>query len=276
MSLLVPYHRGYQHSRSWTNERPANTTGVTVTGASAHTVGTIVEVFAATTHDTYWLKVALSHSFVANAQTDQLLNIYVGSSGNEKVIIPNLVAGWSSNIATGVPPRSFEFPLFIPAGARVSASLQSLVVNDTVEVLMELWGGGTPHHWAGTMVECIGANTAASQGTSVTPGGASEGTFTIIGTAQNTLRYILPMIQGNFADTTITTAGISVDLGVGDATYQDLEEFSFSMNGSEITVPNSGGRGRFTNVPAGTVLQLRAQNSSASVEPNDYCIYGVY
>jgi hypothetical protein len=172
--------------------------------------------------------------------------------------------------------RCYEFPLFIPRASQIKAKLQALIASDTVVVMMELWGGGEQNGWAGVGVECVGASVAASQGTSVTPGTVSEGTFTAIGTTVREWKYILPMTQGILTDSGLSNPLISVDIGVDGAVYQELEEFWFHMNATEASAPAMGGRGRFAIVPSGTALQLRSQASSATVEPSDFCIYGVY
>jgi hypothetical protein len=84
------------------------------------------------------------------------------------------------------------------------------------------------------------------------------------------------MIQGNLADTTMLNNWIAVDIGVGGAVLGDLTNFLFACTTGEQTSTPEGGMGRFTNIPSGTALQLRAQGSGTSTEPQDYCIYGVY
>lgn len=278
MTLVNPYPRAVQYSKSWASGRPAATTGLTVTaGTAIHTLGVIGELFTSTLHDTHWVRVSVARTTTAATQTDGLINIMVGAGGSEKVIIPSLVSGWAGGLIDhNNNIRTFEFPLYIPAGSRISAQGQALISADTTQVTMELWGGGLEANWAGTQVECVGVNTAASQGVSVTPGTVSDGTFTDIGTARNSFRYVLPMLQGSLTDTNMAANVTAADIGVGGALYRDLEEFLWSSNTNEVTWPVMGGRGRYTEIPAGTLLQLRAQTESATVDAYDFCIYGVY
>jgi hypothetical protein len=272
VSLLVPFHRAVQRSASWAEGRPVSTQGVTLTsGGSAHALGTKVEVFASTTHDTTLVRIALAETQAAATRTDALCNIYVGADTAEQVLIPNLAAGWS-----GHSPKFYEFPLFIPAGTRISADLQALIVSDTAEVLMELFGGGSPIGWCGSRVECVGADTASSIGTSVTPGTTSEGSFTSIGTTVNEWRYIFPYVQGMLADSNIQSQMIALDIGVGGSIYKGLEEFWFASSSNENVWPGMGNVGRFSVIPASTALQARGQVEGATAEAFDVLIYGVY
>jgi hypothetical protein len=274
MSLSVSSHNSVQSQRNWSG-RLAATTGTVLTAAgSSHTLGTKVELIAATSFDTHLVRVRVHNSFVSNTQTDQLVNIYVGADTAEVLLIPNLLAGWANSLSNGaVTHRIYEFPLFIPAGTRLSADNQALIASDTVAVLIECFGGGQPRGWVGTGVECIGAVAASSQGTSVTSGGASDGTFTDIGTTAKEWRFIQPMMQGNLTDTAMNNASIAADIGVGGALLHELEVFLFATEGSENS--RNGDTGRYTLIPSGTALQLRAQ-SHTTAETHDWCIYGVY
>jgi hypothetical protein len=276
MSLFLPFHRGVQRSQSWAEARLASTIGTLVTAAgSSHALGTKVELFSATTHDAHWIHIMFGDTFGSNTRTDQLVNIYIGANGSEQVLIPNLLAGWAGHITTAPGYRGYWFPLFIPAGSRIAAANQALIASDTVRVLVELFGGGEPLGWTGRGVECVGADTANSIGVSVTAGGASEGSFTDIGTTAKEWRYILPMAQGTLADTATGTTAMAMDIGVGGAVYKDLKEFWNLRTTNETSAPADGGMGRFAVIPAGTALQLRGQDAFTA-EAMDCCIYGVY
>jgi hypothetical protein len=271
MSLLVPYPRNVKYSRCWTEGRPATTTGVTVTAhATSHTLGNKVEVFAATAFDTTWVKICPFQTAGSATQTDMLVNIYIGAGGSEKVLIANLAAGWSARVS-----KVYEFPLFIPAGTRISADCQALISADTVEILMELQGGGE-RGWVGSGVETLGATTASSQGTTVTTGTTGEGSFVDIGTTGKEWRYILPMAHSCPSDTNVAIQNVACDIGVGGAIYKELEEFWFSIADYEGISTTLGSRGRYVVIPSGTALQMRGQTLHTSSEPIDALIYGVY
>jgi hypothetical protein len=275
MSLFAPYHRGVQYSRNYTG-RPATSQGTVITaGGSSHALSAaFADVFASTSHDATLVAITILNSRSNAAQSDILLNLYVGASGAETVLIPNLLGGWTSDGQVG--GRTYVFPLYIPAGTRISAKSQALIASDTLSVYMELYGGGEPLGWAGQGVECLGAVTASSRGTSVTPGAAAEGTFTDIGTSTREYRYVLVMAQGSMTDTNMAATVFDADVGVGGALLQTLEGFCFYTSGNELTGQLTSGLGRFAVIPSGTALQLRGQVSTATAEPLDCCIYGVY
>lgn len=274
MSLGVPFHRGVMRSATWPAGRPSATTGVTLTSSgTSHTIGTLVELFAETTHETHFVRISFANSSTGGTQTDQLVNIYVGANGAEQVLIPTLLSGWALTLATD-GFKTYEFPLHIPAGTRITAGVQALIASDTVECLMEIFN--MPGQWTGSGVECIGVNVAASQGTAVTPGTTSDGSFTDIGTTAHEWRYVVPMMQGTLADTIMATDGAACDIGVGGGVYTNLEEFWFKTSTNEVGFNFRSAMGRFCVIPAGTALQLRAQSYVSSVDPVDFCIYGVY
>jgi hypothetical protein len=278
MTLTANFGRGVQYSKNWTAGRPSPSAwGTQLTASStSHTLGTKTDLFASTSHDTYWVRITIQNISLGATQTDALVNVYVGAASSEQVLIPNLLAGWANALQnqTGAP-RCYEFPLFIPAGTRVSAALQGLISSETVRVVMELYGGGEPFGWAGRGVECLGADTASSRGTTVTVGAAAEGSFADIGTTSREWRYILPMAQGSLTDTNMGGVYTALDVGVGGALYKDLEEFWIATYVAEFTSPISGGRGRYCVIPSGTALQLRGQ-CSGTADDLDCCIYGVY
>jgi hypothetical protein len=276
MSLLPPWPRSSETTQTHTDIRPTGTPGTLLTADStSHTLGTKVELFSATTHDTYWVRIALYDTANNTTQTDALCNIYVGAGGSEQAIIPNLVCGWAGALNTS--PKTYEFPLFIRAGSRIAADVQGLISSETVRISMELCGGGQPTNWCGTGVEAIGISTAASQGTSVTPGGASEGSFTDIGAPSRDLKYILPMIHGGMTDTSFGGSTVALDIGVGGSLYRDLHSFLFTKSGSNESISRSWSPvGRFALCPAGTTLQVRLQDSGTAETQHDVALYGVY
>jgi hypothetical protein len=277
MSLSVPFPRSVQSARTWAEGRPASGDAITLAASgTSHAVGTKVELFSETAFDAHYIRISLENSFASNTQTDQLVHIYVGGSGAEQTLIPSLLAGWAPTLFGPGTPRCYEFPIFIPKGSRLSAGNQALIASDTVGIFVELYGGGAPNHWYGSGVEALGAVDASSQGTSVTPGSVSEGTFTAIGTTGREYRYILPMLQGSLTDTNMSSNIVAADIGAGGAITAGLEEFWFATNTSEQTWTQFGGRGRYVTIPSGTALQLRAQNSTNNVDTLDFVIYGVY
>ena len=275
--LAYPYPRAVEYAKSWTDARPATTTGTQVTaGGSAHTLGTKVVLFSSTAFDAWWVRVIIMASGTAATRTDALINIYVGADTAEQVIIPNLLAGATGTFSAQEPLKFYYFPLHIPAGSRITCDMQSVTASRTARVAMELWGGGFPLSWYGKKVEAVGATPASSIGVSVTPGTSSEGSFTNIGTTSQESYYILPGIGGQLADTNNTNGVNSLDIGVGGSVYRECDDFWFEQNNNENNGSLHGGLGRFVIVPSSTTLQARIQTSSGTAEAQDVIIYVVF
>lgn len=257
----------------------SGTKGILVTGGTAHAPGAIVDIISAVanTHDSFWVKILVQATSTAATQTDMLLSLLVGATGSESVIIPHLLAGNANSSQVGLAtPKVFCFPLYIPAGTRISGQLQSLIVSDTARVVVQLEGGGQPPSWVGRKVEAVGVTTASSRGTDLLAGSAARSAFTSMGSTVHDWNYILPYAGGSGADTTMSDAVEVVDVGSGSATFRGLTNFPFAFTTNESVTHWHGGRGRFVNVPAGTALQLRGQSSIAAPEAHDWVIYGVF
>jgi hypothetical protein len=274
MALLVPSFRHQSGGQSWTvGTRPADTMGTALTASgSSHTLGSKTQLVAATSYEAEWCRVTFINSFVSATLTDQLCNIYIGAGGSEVPLIPNLQSGWAATVTTGVP-TAYWFPLRIPRGSRISADLQALIASDTVECLFE-YGVSNGEHWVGSGIEALGATTASSRGTSVTPGSGSEGSFATMGTSTRRYRYLNVGIQGN-NDTSYTAGSTSWDIGSGSSVLQSMEEF-MSIGLAAESLSQWTPRGFSCDVPSGTSLQLRGQHSATSSGLQYGILYGVY
>jgi hypothetical protein len=271
MPLLLPKERGVRREANFSGQ-PTLTWGTAVTSDTvAHTLPTAyTELIAATTFDANWVNIWTHTNTASATDTDSLVTIYVGAGGAEQVLVSTLLAGWAAGLgALGV--RRYGFPLRVPSGSRLSARHQSVRVSTNVTVMVELLGGNEDH-WVGQRVECVGANTATSGGTFLTPGSTSEGTLTSIATNTYDWGFVLPMANGN-TDTTMNSGLLTVDVGSGASTaIPGLEDFLTIASNSEISVNLS--EGRYCHMPASTTLYLRAQHSGTP-ESCDWCIYGV-
>lgn len=276
MGLLVPAARKQASDGNVTaGTRPSNTMGTLLTaGGSIHTLGSITQLVASTSYEAEWCRIMFINSFVSATLTDQLCNIYIGAGGSEVPLISNLQSGWSASVTVGVP-AAYWFPLRIPRGSRISADMQALIASDTVYILFD-YGVSNGEHWVGSGVETLGANTAASRGTAITPGGASEGAWTSIGTsgADYKYRYLNMGAMGN-NDTTIVAETITWDVGSGSALLQDMSD-NYTLDLAAESQSQWTPRGWTCDIPGGTALQLRGQSSGTPSGAQYACLYGVY
>jgi hypothetical protein len=100
-----------------------------------------------------------------------LVDIAIGAASSERVIIPNLIASSASDSASSSGnPYYYYFPIYIPAGTRISARSQTgkNPAPDTVHVAVHLHQGVVPGKWYGSRVTAYGVNDSvgvATQGT---------------------------------------------------------------------------------------------------------------
>lgn len=272
MGLLVPYHRQAAQERNYSG-RPSATWGTLLTAhATPHTLGTKVEVFAATRDETNFIRLTFQESGAGATVTDMLASLYVGAAGSEVPLISNMLCGWTVPTGTNGSGIIYEFPIRIPRGTRLSMAIQALITVDEVYARVDLFAGANLQ-WVGAGVETLGALTATSRGTQVAQGGAGEGTFTAIGTSGRLYRYVQPMVCGN-QDVGNNTSTTALDIGVGGVAIAGLTDFVFSGNSSELF--QNAQAGRFVEVASGTALQARLESGASSTENWSTCIYGVY
>lgn len=157
-------------------------TGVT-TSSSANTKGAYVEMFSSVASDVYGIWIVGSDIFVTNTLANYLLDIAVGASSSESVVIPNIDFGGAPPLGSN-PGKIFYFPgIFIPSGSRIAVAGQSNLTSKSGTFSMFL-DHGLQHNVLETTVITYGADTGGSSGTSVTPGtGGAFGTWTEIATS---------------------------------------------------------------------------------------------
>lgn len=247
---------------------------------TAHTKTSWTEMIASTTYDAYGITVAISHTPTASTNIRRLVDVGIGGSGSEVVLLPNLNAGnvglWNSAAAE---PVMYHFPIFIPAGTRLSARHQSssTTVGCTVAVWLHQWPT-LSGSWVGTRVTAYGADTATSAGVSVAQSTTAYGTTAeITASCDNPVRYI-QLGQDLLTDTTGGDKRGIVRFGIGSGPTWVVSDLPFNEKTSVETVFTFGvnfilSQMRF-NIPAGTRLCL-ATRVSASAENRGWIIYGV-
>lgn len=190
--------------------------GVTLAAPGTANVKTDwTEIVSATTADAMGITIAISSPPAGSTNTRRLVDIGIGAAGQEQVFIANLLAGNCGEwISAAAQPIMYHFPVFIPAGTRLSARHQSS--STTVTATIGIWLNRSPRGlcgWVGTRVLTFGANTANSSATSVPQANGSYGTTTVIGSATPvTLRY-LQLGQDLLTDTTGNTKRGLVRIG---------------------------------------------------------------
>lgn len=169
--------------------RPSTTHGTAITPGN-NAFGTVVQVVAgaSVTQAIYEVQVMFHDGFTSANARDMLCKIVTDPAGgtNWSTLVPNLLTSCAGTF-NGAFPITYRIPVVIPAGSSigVAASVNNATVG-TVYCTIQCYGSPARSLVSGvdygTHVEAIGITSASSSGTAVTPGGAAEGTWTLLGT----------------------------------------------------------------------------------------------
>lgn len=247
--------------------------------ATPHTKGSPTELVAATAYDAFGIIVYVGDTAVTSSNTRVLVDIMTGAGGSEAVLIPNLLAGnIAASAAASGGPCAYFFPLYIPAGTRLSARAQGLVVSETVRVAITLLQHQIPGKWYGQRVTAYGPNTSTSTGVAHTPGtGGSYATTTQIDAAiANRIRAM--QIGVDLAtDASGNTARHLVRIAAGGSTNYVAEGLplreSSTIESIDFNIANLILSQMGFDIPAGSYLGVGAQSSTS--EARGFAIYGV-
>jgi hypothetical protein len=240
---------------------------VTVTAdVSVNTKGAWTEIFASTTSDSDLLLVYLQNASGGFA-TNSLMDIGIGPSGSETVIIPNIVGGgFGQTAGTGVD-GSFVFPVSIPAGSRISARLQSVVSSRSGTVLFSL---AKSNYDSPTVLDSLGFDLATSRGVTLT---VTDTYYEVSASTSQEYKAIVMMpmcsVNGETASNSIYTLAIG-----SSGSETDLGSFTYGFAGNEfafIPVPLKNFI-YFGKIPAGSRLSVKANPGRAS---RDVILVGV-
>lgn len=253
------------------------TPGTSVTtGAASGTKGTAVQLIASTSFDAYWVVIVASQYAVAATNSGGCLDILTGAA-TEEVLIPDLLMGYCGTAFTGRGRKTWEFPLYIPAGTRLAAQAAGQRTSAAFRVAIFLYGGnGYPPYRCGTKVTTYGVTVPA--GTTVTPGASgAEGAWAQITASTSEDHFALvPSFQGG-DDTTKGNLGYMLDIGMGAATEEEIgQSFYYGVNTDEVYDGPYNPMPLFQDIPSGTRLVARVSNSGANDTGNyNVALHGV-
>lgn len=236
----------------------ANSTTLFLTAsASTNTKGSYTELITTTSFDANGLFITLRRG---NLNGDALIDIAIGGSGSEQVVIPNL--GFACQVLRY--GTSFFIPFYIPAGSRISARMQATTGSATVGIQVVPIAGTLINQPGFSRATNYGANTADSGGTQVDPGGTinTKGSYAQITAATTApIRYLVVAVT-NQNNATTTTAAWLFDIAIGGSGSEvvivpDLMEVIDSnldtLTPCHYCFP--------VNIPVGSRIAIRAQCS---------------
>jgi hypothetical protein len=239
----------------------ANIGTAVTTGAAAGTKGAVAQLIASTLFDAYWIMVMASNLNSSATASEGALDIMVGAA-TEELLIPNMLMGYAGGAGSPIGgPQVWQFPLYIPAGSRLSAKACSARTSTAFRVAVWLYGGdGVPPFRVGSKVTTYGVTVP--NGTTITPGASgAEGAWTQIAATSSEDHFAFyPSFQPQ-ADTTINNLYYNVDIGVGAATEEQIGSWFFQTNSNESMGGPFNPMPAFQDVSSGTRLAMRASCS---------------
>jgi len=258
--------------------RPASGFGTSVTPGN-NTKGSWASVFTGTeiAYDVWRMVVNIGSGATSAAAKDTIVDIGIDPSGGTSytVLIPDLLGANSSPYAT-FGAITYRFPIHVPAGSRIGA--RASVNNATVGTLrVYLTVDGNPTNpemvWKGTKVEAIGVTAASSNGTAVTPGTTSDGSWTSLGTVTERARFWEVGMGVN--DTSMAAVGYHLDLSAG-ASGGDVPILTDALTcctsaEQQFSSPN----GTYRTIAAGSTIWGRAQCSGTADSGTSMAAYAV-
>ncbi len=258
----------------------AGSDGTTVTSGAANTKGSYVQLIASTAFDIHYISIQLYP--VGEATGDALLcDIAVGAASSEYDIIPNLYCE-SATASFRTPVAQYSFPIFIPAGSRISARCQADAATQAVDINLQGFGFSfMPSAPLTSLIEAMGFDLSDSAGTLVDPGGSAntKGAWSqLVASTAREIRALGLAVGRNAGNQSLSDADFLVDIGVGAAGSERViipDWYAFS--GSSGDTYRSQGTPAFpVYIPAGSRVAARAQSSDTDATDRliDVIAYG--
>ncbi len=261
-------------SPSWGTTRPAGANGTAVTPGSG-VYGSYAAVGSALTADAYGLLININSNNASAASRTTVVTIGIDPAGGTSFtdhILDLLCGGVSSYTVSG--GAWYYFPIFIPAGSRIGAkAMGSVATAIRVGAVARQKPSNPSMIRKGSYIETLGIS--GHVGTAVTPGTASEGAWTSLGTTTKRCWWWQIGIQVPTTDTSWNAAGIHVDLAVGDVSNKDIiiSDTLIITTTSEAMALLPITAGVEWDVPAGSEIFVRAQ-SSGTLDSYTAAAYG--
>lgn len=264
MALWVPQHGVVRVQHNLTGIGTVAPGTAVTTGGSSSTKGSAVQLIASTSFDAFEIIIMVSNYAASAITSKACLDIMVGAA-TEEVIIPDLLAGHAgmTTAAVNQGPKHWKFPLYIPAGSRISARAAGSRTGTDMRVCVFIRGGNvSPPFRVGSKVVTYGIGTVPA-GTPVTHGNASEGAWTQVTASTSEYHWAcLPSFQGP-TDTTLTPLRtFELDIGIGAATEELLGGYEQGYMYRVDTLESIGGPYNyyepvFADIPASSRLTAR-------------------
>lgn len=192
--------------------RVAGQTYCTAIGTTtANTKSAWVVLIASTTIPCSFLMLIAT---LGNTNQSFLIDIAIGATGSEKIIINNLLVSFGN--ASEPLPCYFAIPLSLPVGVQISARAQSSGTTNEVRLCAYIMSEQFTAPSAFNKVLTYGANIADSGGTSIDPGATAnaKGSWVELVSSCDALSGIV-MAVGGQANGSRSFTFWMIDIGIG-------------------------------------------------------------
>ena len=187
------------------------------TGGSAHTKSSWAEIVASTGFEANWVIVQIIGT--AAGHNGYLVDIGIGAASSETVLIANLPMVSRSYRSS----RTFAIPVNVPSGSRLSIRASASGGGSRVfEYIVRI---SDAPNFGLSYVETIGADTSATKGTEVDPGGSAntKGSYAqLIASTSDDIDALMVMTGPNNITSITGTPDHLVDIAVGAAASESV------------------------------------------------------
>lgn len=262
---------------------PSATIGTSVTPGASNAEGSWTQIASSANiaEDCYWLYVQIHTGATSGAAKNQLLDIGIDPAGGTSY------TAFLSNLAVGASPalsaagaREHVFPIFIKAGSSVAVRIQgSNATAGTVRVAARFYGRPTRPEVVprGARSQTFGTITN-SNGSSVTPGNAADGSWVDLGAVSQPLWWW--QLGHQVDNATITAEYTYLEVAWGDASNKHT---MFKVMHGGTTSETCGlcaqtqmlAAAAYNPVPAGANIYVRARCNNAPDTGYNVTVVGI-
>ena len=245
--------------------------GIDIITGGANIKGSWVEMTSSSTFDFEYLQLTT----LINDTADYLLDIGVGSAGNEEVIVGDVMISYGGGSVSIVD--TFGFPIHIAKGSRITARGQASSSSQNLRLGLTGYSSSLPGY---AKVVGYGISTGDSGGTPVDPGGSSntKGAYSEVTSSTNEDLREIYMHLGNAKNASLSAAGFLFDIAIGSAGNEEIIVSNLAVYTHPAhNSPTPGSYRLPIQIPAGTRIAVRSQSSITNATDRilDVAIYGV-
>lgn len=190
----------------------SSATNVTADTA-AHTKGAWTQLVASTPAAADCIDIAVGGLGFNGANWSSLIDIGVGGSGAETAVVSNVACGGANIVFSVDLGWAVRFAVYIPAGSRISARIQTVVAGGQIAAVKYRLGAGPNPSATSTTTTTIGSSTGTSGGTATS---ATINTYVELA-ASTAATYSAVTIVPSLTATSISGKVRELVLGVGAA-----------------------------------------------------------